>query len=112
MCSYFEPSRRQQFVGGVMEVADVGSRGGWKVKGENQEAIKRDLLERFASEKMPVNETILNGVTDWTLYPVFALPEGGKWISERGRAILLGDAAHAVRSLISPHYVPQAARLS
>lgn len=96
MCSYFQPDRRAHYIGAVMEIADVGSREGWKARGEDQEAIKRDLLERFRSESMPANEAILEAVGDWTLYPVFALPKGGKWVSRGGRCVLLGDAAHAV----------------
>lgn len=96
MCSYFEPSRTQQYIGAVMEVTDVGSREGWKLKDADREAIRRDLLDWFAGGKMPANEAMLQRAGEWTLYPVFALPEGGRWRSERGRVVLVGDAAHAV----------------
>lgn len=98
MCSYYEPSKREHFIGAVIQIVDVGSREGWKVRGADQEAIQGDLLERFRSEKMPANEAIIKAAREWTLYPVFALSEGGKWISPGGRCILLGDSAHAVRS--------------
>ena len=101
MCSYFKPDRKEHYIGAVMEVADVGSRKGWKARGEDQEAIKEDLLNRFKSGAMPANEAIIRAADEWTLYPVFALPEGGKWISPGGRCLLLGDAAHAVSPLCS-----------
>lgn len=99
MCSYFKPDRKEHYIGAVMEVADVGSREGWKARGEDQEAIKEDLLNRFKTEVMPANEAIIRAADEWTLYPVFALPAGGKWISPGGRGLLLGDAAHAVSSI-------------
>lgn len=100
MCSYFEPDKGAHFIGAVIEIADVGSREGWRVRGTDQEAIKSDLLERFRSQAMPTNEKILEAVREWTLYPVFTLPEGGKWRSAGGRAVLLGDSAHAVRRVL------------
>lgn len=103
MCSYFEATKSQHYVGAVMEVADVGSREGWKAKGTNQETIKRDLLERFGTEKVPAISAILEGVGEWTLYPVYALPEGGKWRSEQGKVVLLGDSAHAVSLSSCPY---------
>jgi len=90
-----------------MEVANVGSREGWHVRGSDQDAIKRDLLRKFTSDKFPQNQALIEDADEWTLYPVYMLPEGGRWISHEGRCILLGDAAHAVGIVILASSPPQ-----
>ena len=100
MCTYYSPNSPKQFVGAVMEIASVGSREGWHVRGSDQDAIKQDLLQKFASDKFPQNQALIEDAGEWNVYPVYMLPEGGRWISPKGRCILLGDAAHAVSIVI------------
>lgn len=101
MGSYFEPSRTEQYVAAVMEIEEIGDRQGWKVRSFDQSAIRADVLNRFRSEAMPELQDLVEGAGDWTLYPVHMLPVNGKWISAGGRAILLGDSAHAVGSPVN-----------
>jgi 2-polyprenyl-6-methoxyphenol hydroxylase-like FAD-dependent oxidoreductase len=96
MASYFESTRKEQYVAVVMEIAEVADREGWKIRGSDQEAIKADILERFRNESMPELADLTEAVGEWSLYPVFKLPPRGQWTSPDGRCILLGDAAHAV----------------
>ena len=79
-----------------MEVKEVASREGWKIRGSDQKAIRADLVERFRSDGMKGNEELIEDAGEWSLYPIYALPPKGKWISPKSRCILLGDAAHAV----------------
>lgn len=96
MASYMEPTRTQQYVAAVMEVTEVTSREGWRIRGSDQKAMKDDLLDRFKCESMPELAEMIEDAGDWSLYPVYALPPRGKWSSPGGKCFLLGDAAHAV----------------
>ncbi|KAH8728543.1 hypothetical protein GQ44DRAFT_702446 [Phaeosphaeriaceae sp. PMI808] len=96
LLSYTDATKTRLYVAAVMGTEDVGSREGWVVKGQDQEAMKQDLLRRFGGPTLPFLEKLL-GRTDYlALYPVFKLSDNGRWIS--GRMLLIGDAAHAVSS--------------
>jgi salicylate hydroxylase len=49
---------------------------------------------------MPELAELVDQVGEWMLYPVYKLPPRGQWSSQGGRAILLGDSAHAVSTTI------------
>ncbi|KAI9770499.1 MAG: hypothetical protein M1839_003180 [Geoglossum umbratile] len=67
---------------------------GWRVRGEDEEAVKREVNRRFGESRIETVREVVGKVEEWFLFPVFALGMGGKWW--RGRAILVGDAAHAM----------------
>lgn len=96
--SFFEPQRRKLYVGGVMSMKDqsggVEGGDGWKTKGSDKAYVEGEVRRRFGSSRVAGFAELLEGVDDWTLYPVYILPPGGRW--SRGRVLLLGDAAHAV----------------
>ncbi|OCK84990.1 FAD/NAD(P)-binding domain-containing protein [Lepidopterella palustris CBS 459.81] len=94
LTSYCDAEKSRLYVGAVMETADVGSREGWAVRGENQEALRKELVRRFGGSSMPYLEDVVEKVDSFTLFPVYKLPTGGVWRS--GRIMLLGDAAHAM----------------
>ena len=98
MCSYYESTKTQQYIVAVMEIAEVASREGWRIRGSDQEAIEADILERFKGENIKENEVLIEDAREWMLYSIYALPPNGRWTSPGGRCILLGDAAYAVRS--------------
>ncbi|OJJ48992.1 hypothetical protein ASPZODRAFT_149959 [Penicilliopsis zonata CBS 506.65] len=50
--------------------------------------------ERFARSPLPFVSEMVTQTQDWSLYPVYQVPPGGKWYTER--ILLLGDAAHAL----------------
>jgi 2-polyprenyl-6-methoxyphenol hydroxylase-like FAD-dependent oxidoreductase len=62
LTSYHEETRREGYVGAIITAEDVGSREGWKAKGEDAEGVKHDMLERFAGM-----DTRLPIVSDWLL---------------------------------------------
>ena len=108
MASYFDETRQEQYVAVVMEVAEVASREGWKLRGSDQNAIKADILQRFKCGTMPELAELVDDAGAWTLYPIYKLPPKGQWTSVPGQScILLGDAAHAVSTLykLSEHLI-------
>jgi len=94
MTSYFESTRKKQFIAGVMETEDVVSREGWKVQRTEQESIKKNVRNRFGNSAIKFLDPLIEATDHWTLYPVYKLAPRGSWASKR--AILLGDAAHAM----------------
>ncbi|KAF2817751.1 FAD/NAD(P)-binding domain-containing protein [Mytilinidion resinicola] len=94
LMSFYTVDKSQLYISVVTETKDVGSREGCLVKGSDQDALKDDILRRFAGSAMPCLETGMQKVDSWVLYPVFKLPPHGVWHS--GRLLLLGDAAHAM----------------
>lgn len=101
LTAFFDAERETLYVDAVMEVKEQLDHQGWKIKGADQEATRKDLLSRFGDSKMPCLVEMVEKVKDLYFYPVNTLPSGGKWTSKR--AILLGDAAHAVRSFALHH---------
>jgi hypothetical protein len=97
MASYFEPTRKDQYIAVVMEIAEMLNREGWKIRGSDQNAIKAEILERFKCDTMPELAELAEDAGEWTLYPTHKLSPKGQWTSNPGQTcILLGDAAHAV----------------
>lgn len=94
LLSYTDMAKTRLYVAAVMGTEDVGSREGWIVKGHDQEAMKQDFLRRFGGPTLPFLEKLLDRTDYLALYPIFKLPDNGRWIS--GHMLLLGDAAHAV----------------
>lgn len=94
MTSYLEPTRKKQFIAAVMETADVVSREGWKAQGSEQETIRQNVQDRFGNSAIKFLDPLIAATEHWSLYPVYKLAPKGIWASKR--AILLGDAAHAM----------------
>ncbi|KAH0845443.1 putative salicylate hydroxylase [Fonsecaea pedrosoi] len=94
MTTYYEPTRKKQFVAAITETADVASREGWLARGAEQERIKQDIKSRFGGGALKFLDPIISATDHWTLYPVYQLAPRGNWCSKH--TILLGDAAHAM----------------
>ncbi|KAF2095464.1 FAD/NAD(P)-binding domain-containing protein [Rhizodiscina lignyota] len=94
LASWANPEKTRMYVAAVMETQEVASREGWKVIGEDQDAVKANVMERFHNPSVPYLQRLIAGVDAYFLYPVYKLPPHGKWSA--GCAILLGDAAHAM----------------
>ena len=99
LAAFCDPSKQRLYFAAVMEMKEQADREGWKVKGADQDSIRNEILSRFGDSKMTCLREMIENVNDLFLYPVYTLPPGGKWSSER--VLLLGDAAHAVRCLYS-----------
>ncbi|RMZ90262.1 hypothetical protein DV736_g2519, partial [Chaetothyriales sp. CBS 134916] len=94
MSSLYTPDTDKHYVAAIMETEDVRSRDGWLAKGAEQDQIKQNVLGRYQSKAMPYLATLIEKSHDWNLYPVFKLGPRGTWSTKR--AVLLGDAAHAM----------------
>jgi len=99
LMSYADREKTTLYMAAVMETQETSSREGWKVKGNDQDAVKKEILERFCQTGPLADKfkNVVEQVDDWFLYPVYKLPPGGVW--SKDKVLLLGDAAHAVRCL-------------
>ncbi|KAF5640410.1 salicylate hydroxylase [Fusarium sp. NRRL 52700] len=94
LMTYFEPSRERVYALAMMPMAEnQDAREGWKALGEDRVTLKQDIAGRFKGDSIKGLKTIINE-SDWYFYPVYMLPPNGRW--NRGRVLLLGDAAHAM----------------
>ncbi|KAK4579887.1 hypothetical protein LTR86_000088 [Recurvomyces mirabilis] len=94
LTSYHSSKMDSIYVGGLMQVEDVGSRDGWKSVGADAEKVRNQLLERFGDSKIPCIVPLIEKAQDFFLWPVYTLSKHGKWSTDR--VMLLGDAAHAM----------------
>ena len=91
LTSFFSSDKSKVYVGGLMQVQDIGSRDGWKSVGADAEKTRAQLLERFGDAKIPCIKPLIERTQDFYLWPVFTLSKHGKWATDR--VMLLGDAA-------------------
>lgn len=91
LTSYFQSNPTHVYVGGLMQVEDIGSRDGWKAVGGDAEKTRQQLLDRFGDAKIPCIVPLIEKAQDFYLWPVFTLSKQGKWSTDR--VMLLGDAA-------------------
>ncbi|KAG9664495.1 FAD/NAD(P)-binding domain-containing protein, partial [Aureobasidium melanogenum] len=96
LSSFYEPTKTSVYVGGVLQVPEIASRDGWKVRGADQELTKQDMRERFATDDVVFDDlkALIDTAEDWFMWPIFTLPPEGRWATQR--TMLLGDAAHAM----------------
>lgn len=94
LTSFHSPATDSIYVGGLMQVEDIGSRDGWKSVGADAEQTRAQLLERFEDAQIPSIKPLIEQAEDFYLWPVFTLSKQGKWSTNR--VMLLGDAAHAM----------------
>lgn len=91
LTSFFNSKADSVYVGGLMQVQDIGSRDGWKAAGADADATRKQLLERFGDSKIPCIVPLIEKTQDFFLWPVYTLSKQGKWSTDR--VMLLGDAA-------------------
>lgn len=98
LISWYEQTKSRVFLASVMSVAEPSGdvRDGWKLIGKDGDFLKKDILSRYPDGSLSGIQSLVSRCEEWNLYPVYSLPPGGVW--SRGRALLLGDAAHAVSS--------------
>lgn len=57
-------------------------------------SLRREVVDRFGDSAVPCIREAVRLDTEWLLYPIYEVAPGRRWYTKR--AILLGDAAHAV----------------
>ncbi len=63
---------------------------GWNAPGAHD-----DINLHFSTARWPANaRALIAAIDNWGRWPLYTMPDGGAWY--RGRAALLGDAAHAM----------------
>ena len=73
---------------------DAVNRDGWHLVGEEQEAVKTEVVEAYTKGRVNGIDEVFERCDKWQIYPIYKLPPQGRW--HKGRVLLLGDAAHAV----------------
>lgn len=99
LTSFHSSAADSVYVGGLMQVEDIGSRDGWKSVGADAERTRAQLLERFGDAQIPCIKPLIEKAKDFYLWPVFTLSKEGKWSTNR--VMLLGDAAVSERTILS-----------
>ncbi|KAH8891249.1 FAD/NAD(P)-binding domain-containing protein [Thozetella sp. PMI_491] len=97
LLSFYEPTRSKIFTGSVMPHAEPNGdlRDGWKAIGADLEEVKKHFYEQTLKEdKVRGLSEAMDNVQEWQFWPIYTLNPGGTWAL--GRAILLGEAAHAM----------------
>jgi len=95
LLTFFEPSLKKLYLANVVAQPEKQDwLDGKRATGEDQEALQQDFLRRFRGGKLVGLEDAVKRCEEWVSFPVYMLPPGGVW--SKGRALLLGDAAHAM----------------
>ena len=94
LTAFCDADRQTMYFAAVMEIKSELDHEGWKAQGNDQEMTRKEILSRFGGLKKPFLSEMVEKVEDLFFYPVYVLPPRGQWSSKR--AMLLGDAAHAV----------------
>ncbi len=108
LLAYHQPAGQQEslYLAVVMPVPAPASsdREGWAVQGADKEGLRRRIQDMFSGGGIACLAEMLARCDEWFFYPVHMLPAGGVW--SKGRVLLLGDAAHAVRYYSPPFLFP------
>ena len=94
LTTFIDETRSRLYIGAVMETPSLETKDEWRAKGQEHDEIIREIHRRYDDSSIPSVPEMISQMSDLILYPIFTLPPNGKW--SRGRAVLIGDAAHAV----------------
>ncbi|KAL4891080.1 hypothetical protein BDV59DRAFT_209246 [Aspergillus ambiguus] len=94
LTTFCDHKRELIYVVLLMPADEQPSREGWKSMDHDQDMVRTEGIRRTQESAIPDIVRMIEGVQDWTLYPVYILPPGGRWYTDR--VMLLGDAAHAM----------------
>ncbi|EFZ04053.1 FAD-dependent oxidoreductase [Metarhizium robertsii] len=95
LLTYYEPSHEKLYLAFVNPMTEKeDAREGWSVHGADKEGIKRSIRGTFQGGALKCLGEIIDLCEEWFFFPVYMLPQEGDWC--KGRAIVIGDAAHAM----------------
>lgn len=104
LTSYCDRDRDQLFLAAIVEfdedlLASYRTEKGqdWRKRHAVRQTLAEEMQYRFGRSGLPCIRDMVSQPADWMLYPVYQVRPGGRWFADR--VLLLGDAAHAVRSL-------------
>lgn len=100
LTTYCDSEKKAIFLAAVMELEEQSGQDGWRARGRVADEARNNLLKRFETRNIPSVAEMTGGIEELYFYLVFTLSNGGQWF--KGRAILIGDAAHAVSFSPSP----------
>lgn len=103
LTSYCDRDREQLFVAGIVQFDEsllpyyrTETGRDWRTQNMIQQTLQEEMRDRFGKSALPCIREITSKAADWMLYPVYQVQPGARWFTSR--VLLLGDAAHAVRS--------------
>jgi 2-polyprenyl-6-methoxyphenol hydroxylase-like FAD-dependent oxidoreductase len=94
---FCDPERSTMYWFNSHEVKEAHDRDGWIAQGKDLDKLKQEVLERTKEINIPYVKEFIETAPDLRFYPIYRLPLGGKWYSER--SVLIGDAAHGMLPL-------------
>jgi 2-polyprenyl-6-methoxyphenol hydroxylase-like FAD-dependent oxidoreductase len=107
LASYCDPSRQTMFVAAIMRVNEhiIERYRALAYTDTNiaaltsaQMALRYQVRSKFGTSAFPWIREWIDETRDWELYPIYQVRQRGKWHADR--ALLLGDAAHAVSTKV------------
>lgn len=94
LTSFHDQEKSSVYLAAVMQLPGQDSKESWKARGADKDSTLQEIHRRYRDSAFPCIPEMIDQVTEFIFYPVFALSAGGKW--SRGNALLIGDAAHTV----------------
>ena len=94
LTSFHDQEKSSVYLAAVMQLPGQDSKESWKARGADKDSTLQEIHRRYRDSAFPCIPEMIDQVTEFVFYPVFALSAGGKW--SRGNALLIGDAAHTV----------------
>ncbi|GIC84363.1 FAD-dependent oxidoreductase [Aspergillus udagawae] len=101
LASYCDREQEQIFLAAIVQFAEellpryrIEAGQDWRKQHAIRKALQEEMQDRFGKSGIPCIREMIHTPADWMLYPVYQVRPGGRWHTQR--AILLGDAAHAM----------------
>ncbi len=86
-----------EWLAGTQRLFPEQDRAGWERLAADK-AFQHAFLEEGIEDRSELVKSAIRGIEDDSMYiwPQHTLPKLDRWTSERGRVVLIGDAAHAI----------------
>ncbi|EAW11718.1 FAD-dependent oxidoreductase [Aspergillus clavatus NRRL 1] len=101
LASYCDREKEQIFLAAIVQFDKqlisryrIEAGQDWRKQHAIRKALQAEMQDRFGKSGIPCIREMIYSPAEWMLYPVYQVRPGGRWHTQR--AILLGDAAHAM----------------